>query len=77
MKDNPRASGASTFILVGLGVIVALLGLLLAAGGVKLAGLGGSWYFLVGGLAMAIAGILIACRKRPVPGCMRCSWSVR
>ena len=63
MKDSPRASGASTFILVGLGVVIALLGLLLAAGGVKLAGLGGSWYFLGGGLAMAIAGILIARRK--------------
>lgn len=64
MKETPRASGATHFILVGLGVIIALLGLLLAAGGVKLAGLGGSWYFLIGGLAMAIAGILIARRKK-------------
>ncbi|WP_312155716.1 PQQ-binding-like beta-propeller repeat protein, partial [Pseudomonas sp.] len=63
MNETPRASGASTFIMVGLGVVIALLGLLLAAGGVKLAGLGGSWYFLIGGLAMAIAGILIARRK--------------
>ncbi|MCO7519754.1 MULTISPECIES: glucose/quinate/shikimate family membrane-bound PQQ-dependent dehydrogenase [unclassified Pseudomonas] len=63
MKHTPRAPGGSTFILVGLGVVIALLGLLLAAGGVTLAGLGGSWYFLVGGLAMAIAGILIARRK--------------
>ncbi|WP_411561802.1 glucose/quinate/shikimate family membrane-bound PQQ-dependent dehydrogenase [Pseudomonas shirazensis] len=63
MNDSPRASGASKIILVGLGVIIALLGLLLAAGGIKLAGLGGSWYFLIGGLAMAIAGILIARRK--------------
>ena len=64
MKETPRASGATNFILVGLGVIIALLGLLLAAGGVKLAGLGGSWYFLIGGLAMAIAGVLIARRKK-------------
>ncbi|MDH1404237.1 glucose/quinate/shikimate family membrane-bound PQQ-dependent dehydrogenase [Pseudomonas sp. GD03817] len=64
MKETPRASGATHFILVGLGVIIALLGLLLAAGGVKLAGLGGSWYFLIGGLAMAIAGVLIARRKK-------------
>lgn len=64
MKAIPRASGASNMILVGLGVIIALLGLLLAAGGVKLAGLGGSWYFLIGGLAMAIAGVLIARRKQ-------------
>ena len=64
MNETPRASGATKLILVGLGVIIALLGLLLAAGGVKLAGLGGSWYFLIGGLAMAIAGVLIARRKR-------------
>lgn len=63
MKDTPRASRASTFILVGLGVIIALLGLLLAAGGIRLAGLGGSLYFLIGGLAMAVAGVLIARRK--------------
>ncbi len=64
MKETPRASGATNILLVGLGVIIALLGLLLAAGGVKLAGLGGSWYFLIGGLAMAIAGVLIARRKQ-------------
>ncbi len=63
MSQSPRALGASTFLLVGLGVVIALLGLLLAAGGVKLAGLGGSWYFLIGGLAMAISGVLIARRK--------------
>ncbi|MNJ24083.1 Quinate/shikimate dehydrogenase (quinone) [compost metagenome] len=63
MTQTPRVSGASTFILVGLGVIIALLGLALAAGGVKLVSLGGSWYFLVGGLLMAISGLLIARRK--------------
>lgn len=36
MKETPRASGATNIIPVGLGVIIALLGLLLAAGGVKL-----------------------------------------
>lgn len=63
MKQTPRATGASTFILVGLGLIIALLGLALAAGGLKLASLGGSWYFLAGGLAMAVSGVLIARRK--------------
>ncbi|MGF6595023.1 glucose/quinate/shikimate family membrane-bound PQQ-dependent dehydrogenase [Pseudomonas sp. 2835] len=63
MTHSPRATGASTFILVGLGVIIALLGLALAAGGVKLVSLGGSWYFLLGGLLMALSGLLIACRK--------------
>ncbi|WP_017905803.1 glucose/quinate/shikimate family membrane-bound PQQ-dependent dehydrogenase [Pseudomonas asplenii] len=63
MTQPPRARGLSRFILTGLGVIIALLGLALAAGGVRLVTLGGSWYFLIGGLAMAIAGLLIARRK--------------
>ncbi|MGC4007839.1 MAG: glucose/quinate/shikimate family membrane-bound PQQ-dependent dehydrogenase [Pseudomonas sp.] len=63
MKPVQRASGASTFILLGLGVIIALLGLTLAAGGSRLVSLGGSWYFLIGGLGMAVSGLLIALRK--------------
>lgn len=63
MKSVQRASRASTFILLGLGVIIALLGLALAAGGLRLISLGGSWYFLIGGLAMAVSGLLIALRK--------------
>ncbi len=63
VNHSQRVSGVSTFILVGLGVIIALLGLALAAGGVKLVSLGGSWYFLVGGLAMTVSGVLIALKK--------------
>ncbi|MFD2645230.1 glucose/quinate/shikimate family membrane-bound PQQ-dependent dehydrogenase [Pseudomonas japonica] len=63
MKQQTRASGLSTFILVGLGVVIALLGLALAAGGLRLTSLGGSWYFLIGGMVMAVAGLLIALRK--------------
>lgn len=63
MKPVQRACGASTFLLIGLGVVVALLGLALAAGGTRLVSLGGSWYFLLGGLAMALSGLLIALRK--------------
>ena len=63
MKRASRAAGVSRLLLLGLGVIIALLGLALAIGGVKLVSLGGSWYFLIGGAIMAIAGLLIACRK--------------
>jgi quinate dehydrogenase (quinone) len=63
MKRASRATGASRFLLLGLGVIIALLGLALAVGGVKLVSLGGSWYFLIGGVAMALAGLLIARRN--------------
>lgn len=63
MKKQPQASGLSRFILIGLGAVIALLGLALAAGGFRLVGLGGSAYFLIGGLAMALSGLLIALRK--------------
>ncbi len=63
MKRASRAAGVSRFFLLGLGVIIALLGLALAVGGAKLVSLGGSWYFLIGGVAMAISGLLIAKRK--------------
>jgi quinate dehydrogenase (quinone) len=64
MKRASRATGVSRFLLLGLGVIIALLGIALAVGGAKLVSLGGSWYFLIGGVAMAIAGLLIA-RRNP------------
>ncbi|MGL4271182.1 MAG: PQQ-binding-like beta-propeller repeat protein, partial [Pseudomonas paracarnis] len=60
MKRASRAAGVSRFLLLGLGVVIALLGLALAVGGAKLVSLGGSWYFLLGGVAMAISGLLIA-----------------
>lgn len=63
MKRASRATGASRYLLLGLGVVIALLGVALAVGGAKLVSLGGSWYFLVGGVAMAVSGLMIAQRK--------------
>ncbi|MBH3338679.1 glucose/quinate/shikimate family membrane-bound PQQ-dependent dehydrogenase [Pseudomonas mendocina] len=63
MKQQTQPSGLGRFILIGFGIVVALLGLALAIGGVRLLSLGGSIYFLIGGLAMALAGVLIALRK--------------
>ncbi|NNB68026.1 glucose/quinate/shikimate family membrane-bound PQQ-dependent dehydrogenase [Pseudomonas fluorescens] len=63
MKRASRAAGASRYLLLGLGVVIALLGVALAVGGAKLVSLGGSWYFLVGGVAMAVSGLMIAQRK--------------
>ena len=42
------------------GVVIALLGFLLAAGGAWLVALGGSFYYLVAGLAVGITGVLLA-----------------
>ncbi|THU02525.1 membrane-bound PQQ-dependent dehydrogenase, glucose/quinate/shikimate family [Lampropedia puyangensis] len=45
------------------GVLVALIGLTLAGGGIELIGLGGSWYYLLAGIGLLIAGALLALRK--------------
>lgn len=50
-------------LLSGLGVLIALIGLGLAGGGGYLVSLGGSWFFLLMGLAMLVSGVLIARRK--------------
>ncbi len=49
--------------LVLLGVVVTLAGLFFAIGGGKLVSLGGSWYFLLAGIGLVIAGLLIIRRK--------------
>lgn len=45
------------------GVVLTLVGLALLFGGVQLAVLGGSWYYLIAGLATIISGILLFKRK--------------
>ncbi|WP_018896656.1 glucose/quinate/shikimate family membrane-bound PQQ-dependent dehydrogenase [Rhizobium sp. 2MFCol3.1] len=51
--------------LVLLGAIISLAGLFFAVGGGKLVSLGGSWYFLLAGIGLVIAGLLII-RRKPV-----------
>ena len=53
---------ARIWAVVG-GALVALVGLLLLWGGVQLLGLGGSPYYAVAGLAVALAGVLLALRR--------------
>ncbi len=43
--------------LLILGVVVALLGLILGIGGIRLVTVGGSWYYLIAGAGLLIAGI--------------------
>jgi quinate dehydrogenase (quinone) len=61
--NNSGAAAGSKWLLAGLGVLIALIGLGLAGGGGYLIALGGSWYFLLMGLAMLVSGLLIARRK--------------
>ncbi|MDK1397581.1 glucose/quinate/shikimate family membrane-bound PQQ-dependent dehydrogenase [Pseudomonas protegens] len=63
MKNTGAAVG-SKWLLGGLGILIALIGLGLAAGGGYLLSLGGSAYFLLMGLAMLVSGLLIA-RRNP------------
>lgn len=48
---------------IALGVLLGLIGLVLAGGGVWLASLGGSAYYLIAGLALVASGVLIARRN--------------
>ncbi|MGH8389171.1 MAG: glucose/quinate/shikimate family membrane-bound PQQ-dependent dehydrogenase [Pseudomonas sp.] len=61
--NNSGAAAGSKWLLAGLGVLIALIGLGLAGGGGYLITLGGSWYFLLMGLAMLASGLMIARRK--------------
>ena len=58
MRD--RSSSIATLWAVRiLAAVIALIGLVLLAGGVWLAGLGGSWYYLLAGLGLLASGVLI------------------
>ncbi|WP_395337361.1 glucose/quinate/shikimate family membrane-bound PQQ-dependent dehydrogenase [Novosphingobium sp. BL-8H] len=50
--------------LILIGAIVLLAGLFFTLGGIKLASLGGSFYFVIAGIALLVSGFLIA-RQRP------------
>lgn len=48
---------ATTFSRAALGVLVGSLGLVLTVGGAQLAWLGGSWYYVLAGLALIASGV--------------------
>ncbi|MBS0218260.1 MAG: membrane-bound PQQ-dependent dehydrogenase, glucose/quinate/shikimate family [Proteobacteria bacterium] len=58
--EQPRQGG---WIVPAYGVVLILLGLPLVAGGVWLARLGGSWYYLIAGALLVISGGLIFRRR--------------
>lgn len=63
MTNKQDTGTGGRLLLLGLGVLIALIGLGLAGGGGYLVTLGGSWFFLLMGLAMLVSGALIAVRK--------------
>ena len=60
MAPNGRAG---TILTVFVGALLLLMGLVLTAGGIWLATLGGSLYYLLAGMALAISGWLILRRS--------------
>src|SRR5438128_1853698 len=46
-------------LLLIIGIVVAVMGLVLVGGGAWLASLGGSWYYVLGGVALAACGYLL------------------
>jgi quinoprotein glucose dehydrogenase len=56
---RPRASSSFAWFACAIGIIVALIGLTLAVGGVWLVWLGGSWYYVLAGLGLLISGLLM------------------
>ena len=51
-----------------LGILLLLMGLAMLAGGVKLSMLGGSLYYLLAGIGIALSGILMLMRRRAALG---------
>jgi len=59
VSGSPHARGFAYWALKIFALIVALFGLALAAGGVWLISLGGSWYYLIAGAGMLVSGVLL------------------
>lgn len=60
MTQSSSLSRPLVWLMILLGALVALAGLGLAGGGVMLIARGGSWYYLLMGLALLVSGIQIA-----------------
>ena len=60
----PAVSRGKRIALAVFGIFLGCSGLALAAGGIELITLGGSWYYLPAGLGLLLAGVLYWCRKR-------------
>ena len=55
-------------LALALGILLLLMGLALLAGGIKLSMLGGSLYYLLAGIGIALSGILMLMRRRAALG---------
>lgn len=58
-REETTRRGAGYWFTAGLGFVLVVLGLALGAGGVWLAVLGGSWYYVFAGVGLVISGVLL------------------
>lgn len=63
MDETTKVPAVCRVLVILLGILVTLFGLALLVGGVRLVQLGGSWYFLLMGVASAVAGVLLVMRR--------------
>lgn len=64
LKQMKDASLGPRVVLMILGLLFVLVGAYFLVGGAWLIARGGSWYYLIMGLAVAVSGLLIARRRR-------------
>lgn len=57
MQNLDSSPHRGHWLLLPLGLLVALIGLALAIGGGRLIGLGGSWYYLLAGIGLLLSGL--------------------
>src|SRR3546814_3310397 len=69
MSGPGPATTGKNWGAIFLGAVIAIIGLVLAIGGVWLAALGGSLYYVITGVAMMIAGWLLF-RQQLLGGCL-------
>ena len=63
MLDSHK--GRATHLpLIAVGVLLLLMGLAMLAGGIRLVTLGGSWYYLLAGVGIALSGALAIAKRR-------------
>lgn len=62
--NTPRTRSRFGWYVVLIGIVVMAIGLVLAAGGVWLISLGGSWYYAITGVLLVVSGTLLFQKRR-------------
>lgn len=57
MSIQRKPKGLAGGLIVALGLLLLLIGIILAGGGVRLISLGGSWYYLLAGIGLILSGV--------------------